>query len=139
EALPILWDEGSGAAQSSATIAGHLEAGLTAKDAYAFRKEGDGLGAIQGAPKKSEAGDSTPFLGQGTQGRGECRGPSKTSEPSLSALSEQSGIPLDKCEVYRHDLGGGFGRRGGNQDYVRQAVNIDKRFTDVPCEMVWSA
>src|SRR4030095_15117127 len=61
-APPVVWDAGSGAAQSSATIAGHLEAGLTAKDAYAFRKEGDALGAIQGAAKKIEAIYSTPFL-----------------------------------------------------------------------------
>jgi isoquinoline 1-oxidoreductase subunit beta len=149
EALPIVWDEGAGAAQSSATIAGHLEAGLTAKDAYAFRKEGDALGAIQGAAKKIEAIYSTPFLAHATMepmnctvklsaDRAECWVPTQNSEASLAALSEQSGIPLEKCEVYRHDLGGGFGRRGGNQDYVRQAVNIAKRFPDVPVKMVWS-
>jgi isoquinoline 1-oxidoreductase beta subunit len=149
EALPIVWDEGPGAAQSSATIAGHLEAGLAAKDAYAFRKEGDALGAIQGAAKKIEAVYSTPFLAHATMepmnctvklsaDRAECWVPTQNSEASLAALSEQSGIPLDKCEVYRHDLGGGFGRRGGNQDYVRQAVNIAKRFPDVPVKMVWS-
>jgi isoquinoline 1-oxidoreductase beta subunit len=70
--------------------------------------------------------------------RAECWVPTQNSEASLAALSEQSGLPLDKCEVYRHDLGGGFGRRGGNQDYVRQAVNIAKRFPDVPVKMVWS-
>jgi isoquinoline 1-oxidoreductase subunit beta len=149
EALPIVWDEGAGAAQSSATIASHLEAGLTAKDAYAFRKEGDALGAIQGAAKKIEAVYSTPFLAHATMepmnctvklsaDRAECWVPTQNSEASLAALSEQSGIPLEKCEVYRHDLGGGFGRRGGNQDYVRQAVNIAKRFPDVPVKMVWS-
>jgi isoquinoline 1-oxidoreductase subunit beta len=149
EALPIVWDEGAGAAQSSATIAGHLEAGLTAPDAYAFRKEGDALGAIQGAAKRIEAVYSTPFLAHATMepmnctvklsaDRAECWVPTQNSEASLAALSEQSGIPLEKCEVYRHDLGGGFGRRGGNQDYVRQAVNIAKRFPDVPVKMVWS-
>jgi isoquinoline 1-oxidoreductase subunit beta len=149
EALPIVWDEGPGAAQSSATIAGHLEAGLAANDAYAFRKEGNAIGAIQGAAKKIEAVYSTPFLAHATMepmnctvklsaDRAECWVPTQNSEASLAALSEQSGIPLDKCEVYRHDLGGGFGRRGGNQDYVRQAVNIAKRFPDVPVKMVWS-
>ena len=64
--------------------------------------------------------------------------PTQNSEASLAALSEQSGVPLAKCEVYRHDLGGGFGRRGGNQDYVRQAVDIAKQFPDVPVKMIWS-
>jgi len=149
EALPIVWDEGAGAAQSSATIARHLEEGLAAKDAYAFRNEGDAPGAIQGAAKKVEAVYSTPFLAHATMepmnctvkisaDRAECWVATQNSEASLAALSEQSGIPLAKCEVYRHDLGGGFGRRGGNQDYVRQAVNIAKLFPDVPVKMIWS-
>ena len=149
EALPIVWDEGAGAAQSSATIAKHLEEGLAAKDAYAFRNEGDAPGAIQTAAKKVEAVYSTPFLAHATMepmnctvkisaDRAECWVATQNSEASLAALSEQSGIPLAKCEVYRHDLGGGFGRRGGNQDYVRQAVNIAKNFPDVPVKMIWS-
>jgi isoquinoline 1-oxidoreductase subunit beta len=149
EALAIVWDEGPGASQSSAMIAEHLKEGLAAKDAYAFRNEGDALNAIQGAAKKIEAVYSTPFLAHATMepmnctvklsaDRAECWVPTQNSEASLAALSEQSGVPLAKCEVYRHDLGGGFGRRGGNQDYVRQAVNIARQFPDVPVKMVWS-
>ena len=149
DALPIVWDEGAGASQSSATIAEHLKEGLAAKEAYAFRNEGDALSAIQGAPKKVEAVYSTPFLAHATMepmnctvkisAKGaECWVPTQNSEASLAALSEQSGIPLAQCEVYRHDLGGGFGRRGGNQDYVRQAVLIAKQFPDVPVKMIWS-
>jgi isoquinoline 1-oxidoreductase beta subunit len=149
DALPIVWDEGPGASQSSATIADHLREGLSAKDAYGFRSEGDALNAIQGAAKKIEAVYSTPFLAHATMepmnctvkisaDRAECWVPTQNSEASLAALSEQSGVPLAKCEVYRHDLGGGFGRRGGNQDYVRQAVAIAKQFPDVPVKMIWS-
>jgi len=149
EALPIVWDEGPDASRSSATIARHLEEGLTAKEAYAFRKEGDAVTAIQGAAKRVEAEYSTPFLAHATMepmnctvklsaDRAECWVATQNSEASLAALSEQSGVPLANCEVYRHDLGGGFGRRGGNQDYVRQAVNIAKRFPGVPVKMIWS-
>jgi isoquinoline 1-oxidoreductase beta subunit len=149
ETLPIVWNEGAGASESSATIAKHLEEGLGTKDAYAFRNEGDALKAIQGATKKIEAVYSTPFLAHATMepmnctvklsaDRAECWVPTQNSEASLAALSEQSGVPLARCEVYRHDLGGGFGRRGGNQDYVRQAVNIAKHFPGVPVKMVWS-
>jgi isoquinoline 1-oxidoreductase beta subunit len=149
EALPIVWDEGPDASQSSATIASHLEEGLAAKEAYAFRKEGDAVTAIQGAAKRVEAIYGTPFLAHATMepmnctvrisaDRAECWVPTQNSEASLAALSEQSGVPLAKCEVYRHDLGGGFGRRGGNQDYVRQAVNIAKQFPGVPVKMIWS-
>jgi len=70
--------------------------------------------------------------------RAECWVPTQNGEASLAALSEQSGIPLAKCEVYKHDLGGGFGRRGGTQDFVRQATLIAKQFPDVPVKMIWS-
>jgi len=149
DALPLVWDEGAGAGQSSTTIAEHLATGLTAKEAYAFRNEGDAPAAIQGAVKKVEAVYSTPFLAHATMepmnctvkisaDRAECWVPTQNSEASLAALSEQSGIPLPKCEVYRHDLGGGFGRRGGSQDYVRQATLIAKQFPDVPVKMIWT-
>jgi len=149
DALPIVWDEGAGASQSSATIAEHLKEGLAAKEAYAFRNEGDALTAIQGAAKRIDAVYSTPFLAHATMEpmnctvkisaeRAECWVPTQNSEASLAALSEQSGVPLAQCEVYRHDLGGGFGRRGGTQDFVRQGVLIARQFPDVPVKMIWS-
>ena len=64
--------------------------------------------------------------------------PTQNLEGSLAALSETSGIPLGKCEVHRVDLGGGFGRRGGTQDFVHQAVEIAKAFPDMPVKMIWS-
>ena len=149
DALPIVWDEGAGATQSSATIAEHLKEGLTATDAYAFRNEGDAPKAIEGAAKKVEAVYSTPFLAHATMEPMNCTAritadkaevwvPTQNAEASLAALSEESGVPLAKCEVYKHDLGGGFGRRGGTQDYVRQAVAIAKQFPGVPIKMIWS-
>ena len=149
EALPIVWDEGSGASQSSATIAAHLKEGLTAPVAYAMRQEGDALKAIAGAAKKVEAVYSTPFLAHATMEPMNCTAKitperaevwvaTQNGEASLATLSEASGLPLEKCEVYKHILGGGFGRRGGAQDYVRQAVDIAKQFPGVPIKMIWS-
>src|SRR5437867_1947360 len=62
EALPIVWDEGANAAQSSATIAERLKEGLTADDAFADTKVGDALKVIAGAQKKVKTDYSTPFL-----------------------------------------------------------------------------
>jgi isoquinoline 1-oxidoreductase beta subunit len=64
--------------------------------------------------------------------------PTQNAEASLAALSERSGVPLAKCEAYRTDLGGGFGRRGGTQDYVHQAVDIAKEFPGVPIKLIWT-
>ena len=150
DALPIVWDEAGNGSRSSATIADNLKEGLNAPTAYAFRNEGDALKAIAGAAKKVEAVYSTPFLAHATMepmnctaristaGRAEIWVPTQNGEASLAALSEAAGLPLDRCEVYKQDLGGGFGRRGGNQDFVRQAAAIAKQFLDVPIKMIWS-
>jgi isoquinoline 1-oxidoreductase subunit beta len=147
--LPIVWDEGTNASQSSATIADLLKKGLTASATNGSRQNGDALRAIEEATKKVDAVYSTPFLAHATMepmnctvklsaDKAEAWVPTQNLEASLAALSEASGVPLAKCEVYRHDLGGGFGRRGGTQDYVHQAVEIAKEFPNVPIKLIWS-
>src|SRR5215218_5994666 len=149
EAVNITWDEGENAKVSNATIAERLKEGLAATDNNGERKNGDALAAIAGAAKKIEATYSTPFLSHATMemmnatvklsaGKAECWVATQNLEASLAALSEASGVPLAQCEVHRHDLGGGFGRRGGTQDYVHQAVAIAKEFPGVPVKMIWS-
>jgi isoquinoline 1-oxidoreductase beta subunit len=149
DALPIVWDEGPNATRSSATIADHLKEGLTAAATNGGRQNGDPHKAIAEAAKKVEAVYSTPFLAHATMepmnatvrisaDRAEVWVPTQNAEASLAALSEASGVPLANCEVYRHDLGGGFGRRGGTQDYVHQAVAIAKEFPGTPVKLIWT-
>jgi isoquinoline 1-oxidoreductase subunit beta len=149
DALPITWDEGENAKVSSATIADRLMEGLNSDTTNGDRRNGDALAAIAGAAKKVEATYSTPFLSHAcmevmnatvrvSADKAEVWVPTQNLEASLAALSEASGIPLAKCEVHRHDLGGGFGRRGGTQDYVHQAVAIAKEFPDTPVKLIWS-
>ena len=149
EALPIEWEGNPNALADDAAIAAHLREGFDAPVNNGSRQNGDAIAAIAGAAKKVEAIYSTPFLAHATMepmnctakisaDRAEAWVPSQNAEASLAALSEASGIPLDKCEVYRSDPGGGFGRRGGQQDYVRHAVAIAKQFPDTPVKMIWS-
>jgi isoquinoline 1-oxidoreductase beta subunit len=149
DALPIVWDEGPNASASDATIAAMLKDGLAATATNGERQHGDAANAIAAAEKKVEAVYSTPFLSHAcmemmnatvrlSPDKAEVWVPTQNAEASIAALSEASGIPLAKCECYRHDLGGGFGRRGGTQDYVRQAVEIAKEFPGVPVKLIWS-
>jgi isoquinoline 1-oxidoreductase beta subunit len=149
DALPIEWEQGANASQSNARIAEHLKEGLEASITNGDRQNGDALKAIAGAAKKIEAVYSTPFLAHAcmetmnatvrlSAARAEVWVATQNAEASLAALSEASGVPLDKCEVHKHDLGGGFGRRGGTQDYVHQAVAIAKEFPDTPIKLIWS-
>jgi isoquinoline 1-oxidoreductase beta subunit len=149
DALPIVWDEGPNASVSSATIAEHLKEGLTAKETNGERQNGDALKAIQEAAKKVEAVYATPFLAHAcmetmnatvkiSADKAEVWVPTQNAEASLAALSESTGLPLNKCEVHAHDLGGGFGRRGGAQDFVRKAAAVARHFPDTPVKLIWS-
>jgi isoquinoline 1-oxidoreductase beta subunit len=149
DAMPKTWNEGEHAKVNSASIAAHLKEGLSSSDGFADIDEGDAPKAIGAAAKKVEAVYATPFLAHAcmepmnctvrlSAERAECWVPTQNAEASLAALSTSSGLPLEKCEVYRHDLGGGFGRRGGTQDYVRQAVAVAKHFPGVPVKLAWS-
>jgi len=150
-ALPIVWNEGSGASQSSAIIAERLKEGLTATNEpfASWQDGGDALKTIAGAAKRVEAVYSTPFLAHATMEPNNCTAkvtadsaevwvPTQSAEAALAVTSEESGLPLEKCEVHKHVLGGGFGRRGGTQDYTRQAVAIAKQFPGVPVKLIWS-
>jgi isoquinoline 1-oxidoreductase subunit beta len=149
DALPIVWDEGPNASVSSADIAERLKEGLDATEAAIGQKIGDAPGAIASAAKKVEAVYASPYLNHApmepmnatakvTADSCEVWVPTQNGEAALAAAAEASGLPASKCEVYKLHLGGGFGRRGAFQDYVKQAVQIAKQVQGVPVKMIWS-
>jgi isoquinoline 1-oxidoreductase beta subunit len=148
--LPIVWDEAGNGQVSSASIAAHLTEGLTStQNVFADRDVGDAPAAIAKAARTVEAVYSTPFVAHAclepmnctvriNADRAEAWVATQNAEAALAVLSTVAGLPLDKCEVYNPTLGGGFGRRGGPQDYVRQAALIGKQFIGTPIKMIWS-
>jgi isoquinoline 1-oxidoreductase beta subunit len=150
DALPIQWDEGPNAKVSSESIAEILKAGLDAEQAFVGNQNGDAKAALAGAAKRIEAVYAYPFQNHApmepmnataryTPERCEVWVPTQDGESSFAALLAASGLPADKCEVYKINLGGGFGRRSGlHQDYVTQAVLIAKQMPGVPVKMLWS-
>ena len=69
-----------------------------------------------------------------TPDRCEVWGPTQNGEAAFAATLAASGLPADKCEVYKLPIGGGFGKRVAYQDYVTQAVLIAKQIQDAPHE-----
>ena len=133
--VAIVWDEGPNAKVSSETIHKMLEEGLTAEQAFVGNQRGDIKAALAGAAKKHEAVYFYPFLNHATlepqtttakwtPERCEAWVPTQDAETSLAAVIAASGLPGEKCDVYKINLGGGFGRRGAFQDYAVQAVRI---------------
>jgi isoquinoline 1-oxidoreductase beta subunit len=150
DALPKVWAEGENAKVSQAGILKHVSTGLNSDDAFADINDGDALKAIAGAAKKVEAVYTAPFVPHAcmepmnatvrlTADRAEAWVATQNAEASMATLSQTSGIPLSQCEVHKMDLGGGFGRRGGNQDFTRQAVLIAKQLPlGTPLKMLWT-
>ena len=149
DALPIVWDEGPNAKVSSATIAEMLKAGLDADQAFVANQNGDVKAAIAGAAKKVEAVYAYPFQNHApmepmnataryTADRCEVWVPTQNGEAAFAATLAASGLPADKCEVYKINLGGGFGRRGAFHDYVTQAVLIAKQVPGTPVKLLWT-
>ena len=147
-ALPIEWDNGDHAKQSSAEFAKVLRAALDAPDGVMGNQNGDVKAAMAGAARKIEAIYSYPHQNHAcmetmnatarwTPQRCEVWTPTQNGEAALAAAAEVAGLPQSQCDVYKMHLGGGFGRRGMT-DYVRQAVAIAKEMPGIPIKLIWS-
>jgi isoquinoline 1-oxidoreductase beta subunit len=149
DALEIVWDEGPNASVSSASIAAMLKEGLDAKEAFVGNKAGDVDAALAGAAKKIEAVYSYPYqhhmtmepmnaTAQWTPEKCMVWTATQNAEAALATAVEAAGLPLDKCDVTRLNLGGGFGRRSSSHDFVKQAVLIAKEMPGTPVKLIWS-
>jgi len=149
DALPIVWDEGDNAKVSSESIAKWLAEGLdNAQPAFVGNQTGDAKAAIATAAKKVEAVYNYPYQNHAcmeplnasalyTADKCEVWCGTQNGEGAFAAVLAASGLPADKCDVHKQMLGGGFGRRGMN-DNVQQAVAIAKQMPGIPIKLLWS-
>jgi isoquinoline 1-oxidoreductase subunit beta len=148
EALPIEWDNGPNAKVSSASIAEMLKAGLDAETKFVGNQQGDAKVAIASAAKKIEAVYSYPFQNHAamepmnataryTPDKCEVWTSSQNGEAALAAAAEAAGLPVEKCDVYKLLLGGGFGRRA-RSEYVSHAVRVAKEMPGTPIKLIKS-
>lgn len=151
EALPKVWDYGPNANVQHTDIMKQVASGLSGNEnVFADINDGDAIKAIAGAARKVEAVYEVPFIPHVcmepmnatvrlSPGKAECWVATQNAEASMATLSQTAGVPLNQCEVYKLDLGGGFGRRGGNQDFTRQATLIAMQLPPgTPVKMLWT-
>ena len=149
DALPITWDEGDNGNVSSASINELLDDGLTAQEAFVGNRKGDADAAIQNAARTIEAVYGYPYQNHATMepmnatakwtpDKCEVWCPTQNGEAALAAAADAAGLPPQQCDVYKLDLGGGFGRRGAFHDFVRQAVQIAREFPGTPVKLLWT-
>ncbi len=146
-ALPVTWDAGGNGQVSSDTIEETLREGLARADGIG-RRDGDVATALAGAARRIDAEYRVPFLAHATMEPQNCTAhlgadrvevwaPTQDAETALATAADAADLPRSKVVVHRTMLGGGFGRRGAIQDFVREAVLIAKE-VDGPVKLVWS-
>ena len=149
ETIKIIWDEGPNAKLSSASIEATLKEGLQAQDAVIGNQSGDAKAAFATAHKVIEAEYSYPYQHHATMepmnatvlytpDKCEAWTSTQNAETALTALATAAGLPVEKCDIHRLLLGGGFGRRAVSHDYVQQAALIAKQMPGVPVKLIWS-
>jgi isoquinoline 1-oxidoreductase beta subunit len=148
-ALPVEWDFGDNATVSSASIMDFLREGLDLKAAPVSRHQGDVDQAFASAAKTVEAEYYAPYLEHATMEPQNCTvlytdarvdvwAPAQNSEATVAVTAETAEVPVERVEVHKVDLGGGFGRRGLYIEFVRQAVMIAKTMPGTPVQLIWS-
>jgi isoquinoline 1-oxidoreductase beta subunit len=149
QALPVTWDEAGHGKVDDAAIRSNLEAGLDVDDAVVVAEHGKPVAAFQAAERQVEATFFAPYLAHATMepmtctaavykdGRVEVWVPTQNATASLQAAARTAGVDPLQVEVHNTQLGGGFGRRGANQDFTIQAVRI-ARAVGRPVKLMWS-
>ena len=148
DALTPIWDVGDNSSVSSSTISANLHEALGAADARVGRNDGDVDRALGEAVKLVEADYEVPFLAHATMEPQNCTAhvtadlvgiwaPTQDGETALAIAADAAGLPPGKVVVHKMMLGGGFGRRGIFQEFVRQAVVIAKEVGQ-PVKLVWT-
>lgn len=148
EALPIEWQGGT--PYNSADFEAELEKGLRAGEAFVGNKQGDVEAAFAKAAKVVEATYRVPHQNHACMEpmnatvvwtKDSCKAwvPTQDGMSALAAVAEAAELPVEKCEVYKLHLGGGFGRRGSSSgDHVSQAVKIAMSMPGTPVKLLWS-
>jgi isoquinoline 1-oxidoreductase beta subunit len=145
--LPIEWDGGKHAGDSSS---GFFEMGRKALDepgARVVTKKGDAESVIKNSARVVEAVYELPYLDHAMMepmnctahvmpDRVEVWAGTQNPEEAVSQISSLTGIPEENVYLHNCFLGGGFGRRGANDD-VRNAVVIAKQ-VGRPVKVIWS-
>ena len=148
--LAIEWDDGGRGNVTSASIMEFFRAGLDQPEAPVANRKGDVDQALKSAAKVMEAEYYVPYLAhspmepmgctvQIKNGRVDVWASTQTGEGTLATAAAAAGVPLENVEVHKTQAGGGFGRRGGSQDFTRIGVQVAKAMGDgKPVKTLWT-
>jgi isoquinoline 1-oxidoreductase subunit beta len=145
--MPIEWDRGPNAGDSSDAFFKMAHEGLNAPGDEVVAKKGDAVAAMKTAAKVVDATYELPYLDHAvmepinctahvTPNRVEIWTGTQTPVEIVNSTVRLTGVASENVYVNNCFSGGGFGRRD-NVDYPMQAVAIAKQ-VGAPVKVIWS-
>ena len=146
KALQVQFDEGKNANLNSAGIR-ELFVNLAAKPGAVARNDGNVETGMASGAKKLEAVYEAPYLSHAPMEPMNCTADvrhdsaevwvaTQIQTAAMGTTAMITGLPPNKIQIHTMFLGGGFGRRGGD-DFVGEAVEISKAIGK-PVKLTWS-
>lgn len=146
-ALKVQWDEGA-LAQVSTPLINQEYARLAKQPGQPARNDGDAEKALAAGGRLVEAVYQVPFLehacmepmnatAQVTADQCTIWAPTQSPGGTQATGMRLTGLPREKVVVHTTLLGGGFGRRGG-QDFITDAVEVAKTTKGAPVKVMWT-
>ena len=148
EQLEITWDEGPGAAVSTADMREKFSA-LSKTPGLVARKVGDPAAALAGSAKTIAAEYEVPYLAHCMmeplntvvdlhEDRCEIWSGTQFQTGDRAAAAKVAGLKPEQVKIHTTLLGGGFGRRANPaSDFVTEATEVAKA-AKVPVKVVWT-
>ncbi len=145
--LQVEWQESPVSAQSSAGFAEQAAALSKAEPQNSLKNDGDAPGAIASAAHTAEAGYFYPFLSHAPLEPQNCTAhwsgdkmeiwaPTQMPQAGRKLVADTLGIDESAITLHITRMGGGFGRRLGN-DYMVEAARIAKEVGE-PVKLLWT-
>lgn len=147
KAVAITWDEGPRAGNSTEGLR-KMFAEMAATPGQSAQNTGNIDQALPAATHKLEAVYEAPYLSHApmeplnatvlvTDAKCDVWVGTQIQTVAQQAAMQVTGLSADQVSIHTLYLGGGFGRRGG-EDYMHEAVEIANHLKGTPVKTVWS-